>query len=180
MAQSNTFPFHGAISTRSIDVSVAVLRFGRSECKDAPPASVGSFFREKIAEYLAVEPDPDCRRVKRALCDWFVKWEQVDNGVDDLDNQVQVLNTEPIFDISCSQCPVSWGHYIDYSLEGAGERACPGGGLQQPGGAPGQPAAGQGHRPHQPGNPTMFIASHTDVLQLATLSSQKTQLVGRQ
>ena len=97
MAQSNAFSFHGAMRTRSIDVSVTVLRFGRGECKDAPPSSVGSFFREKIAEYLAVEPDPDCRRVKRALCDWFVKWEQVDNGVDDLDNQVQVLKTESIY-----------------------------------------------------------------------------------
>ena len=74
-------------------------------CHDKPPdqlpQSVGHFFEQQIEDFLAAEKDHEKLRLKRGFCDWFLKWELVDTGVDDLKNQ----------------SVRSWIDYIDYDLE---------------------------------------------------------------
>ena len=36
------------------------------------------------------EPDDDKKKIKKALLDWFLKWEEVDTGVDNLKLQVNL------------------------------------------------------------------------------------------
>ena len=67
--------------------------------------SVGHFFEQKlvtfvfqyvnnsklfrIEEFLSQETNTEHLKLKKALLDWFIKWEKVDTGVDDLKNQVK-------------------------------------------------------------------------------------------
>ena len=40
------------------------------------------FFRIKL--FLSKEMNAEKVKIKKALLDWFIKWEEVDTGVDDL------------------------------------------------------------------------------------------------
>ena len=53
----------------------------------ALPPSVGHFFEEQMAAFVARETDEAKVKLKRGFCDWFWKWELVDTGVSDLKNQ---------------------------------------------------------------------------------------------
>ena len=44
------------------------------------------FFR--IKTFLSKETNAEKVKIKKALLDWFIKWEEVDTGVDDLKKQV--------------------------------------------------------------------------------------------
>ena len=76
-------------------------KFYHDKPDDQLPRSVGHFFEEQFQAFLAAEKDVAKLRVKAGFCDWFIKWELVDTGVDDLKNQ----------------SVRSWIDYIDYDLE---------------------------------------------------------------
>eukprot|EP00090_Calanus_glacialis_P007049 TRINITY_DN15513_c0_g1_i2.p1 TRINITY_DN15513_c0_g1~~TRINITY_DN15513_c0_g1_i2.p1 ORF type:complete len:476 (-),score=114.85 TRINITY_DN15513_c0_g1_i2:47-1474(-) len=77
-------------------------KFAREDIDESIPLSVGHFFEERIKNFLSKEMNVEKVKIKKALLDWFIKWEEVDTGVDDLKKQ-SVL---------------SWGEYIDYELDG--------------------------------------------------------------
>merc|ERR1711892_508534 len=77
-------------------------KFSRENIDEPVPQSVGHFFEERMDEFLLKEKNEEKCKIKKALLDWFIKWEEVDTGVDDLKKQ-SVL---------------SWGEYVDYDLDG--------------------------------------------------------------
>ena len=77
-------------------------KFYHDKPDDQLPRSVGHFFEEQFQAFLAAEKDVVKLRVKAGFCDWFIKWELVDTGEDNLNNQ----------------SVRSWIDYIDYDLEG--------------------------------------------------------------
>ena len=77
-------------------------KFYHDKPLDQLPRSVGHFFKDQIQAFLAAEKDVAKLKVKSGFCDWLIKWELVDTGVDNLNNQ----------------SVRSWMDYIDYSLEG--------------------------------------------------------------
>ena len=62
----------------------------------ALPPSVGHFFEDQMAAFVARETDEAKVKLKRGFCDWFWKWELVDTGVSDLKNQ-SVRWSSPMF-----------------------------------------------------------------------------------
>ena len=63
--------------------------FARENPKEDIPQSVGHYFEEKLHAFINEEKDEESRKVKVALADWFMLWEEVDTGVDDLKKQVK-------------------------------------------------------------------------------------------
>jgi len=77
-------------------------KFAREGLEEPPPQSVGHYLDQQFEKFLAKETNKEKLKIKKALLYWFKKWEEVDTGVDDLNNQ-SVL---------------SWGEYLDYELDG--------------------------------------------------------------
>jgi len=77
-------------------------KFSSEDNTEPLPQSVGHFLEERINKFLEKETNVEKLKIKKALMDWFIKWEEVDTAVDDLKNQ-SVL---------------SWGEYIDFELDG--------------------------------------------------------------
>ena len=47
----------------------------------------------RIKKFLSQETNTEKVRVKEALLDWFIKWEEVDTGVDDLKSRYFSYNS---------------------------------------------------------------------------------------
>merc|ERR1712061_653312 len=66
------------------------------------PPSVGHFFEDQMAAFVARETDEAKVKLKRGFCDWFWKWELVDTGVSDLKNQsVRYLEFSNVYSDVC-------------------------------------------------------------------------------
>jgi len=68
---------------------------------DKGTTSVGQHLYLRFLDFIKKEGDPHNRSVKWSVYDWFVRWENVDTGAKDLDQQ----------------SIRSWGEYIDYDRE---------------------------------------------------------------
>ena len=75
---------------------------GEKKNNKTVPLSVGHHFEERFQGFLAKERSQEVRSLKEALYQWWLRWEEVDTGVEDLRHQ----------------SVASWADYVEYSREG--------------------------------------------------------------